>query len=112
MVQKHGAMIKSPNGYPVQSPYLSHLNKQTEIMMRIASEFGFTPASRSRIFSFGQANCLLLDADTQTGGTVWDAVARLVGIEGGVVSGVFNLESSGVRASDWRPRHDKRYHEA
>ena len=27
-----------------------------------------------------------------------DAVARLVGIEGGVVSGVFNLESSGVRA--------------
>ena len=43
---------------------------------------------------------------------VRDAVAGLVGIEGGVVSGVFNLESSGVRASDWRPRHDKRYHEA
>ena len=41
-----------------------------------------------------------------------DAVAGLVGIEGGVVSGVFNLELSGVRASDWRPRHDKRYHEA
>jgi hypothetical protein len=41
-----------------------------------------------------------------------DAVARLVGIEGDVVSEVFNLESSGVRASDWRPRHDKRYHEA
>ena len=40
------------------------------------------------------------------------AVAGVVGIEGGVVSGVFNLESSGVRASDWRPRHDKRYHEA
>ena len=31
-------------------------------------------------------------------GYAWDAVARLVGIEGGVVSGVFNLESSGVRA--------------
>ena len=44
--------------------------------------------------------------------TTYDAVARLVGIEGGVVSGVFNLESSGVKASDWRPRHDKRYHEA
>jgi hypothetical protein len=40
------------------------------------------------------------------------AVAGVVGIESGVVSGVFNLESSGVRASDWRPRHDKRYHEA
>jgi P27 family predicted phage terminase small subunit len=62
MVQKHGAMIKSPNGFPMQSPYLSHLNKQAEIMMRIASEFGFTPASRSRIFSFSKSNSLLLDA--------------------------------------------------
>jgi ABC-2 type transport system permease protein len=40
------------------------------------------------------------------------AVAELVGIEGGVVSGVFNLESSGVEASDWRLRHDEHYHEA
>ena len=40
------------------------------------------------------------------------AVARLVGMKGGVVSGVFNLESSGVEAPDWRPRHDKHYHEA
>src|ERR1035437_7816193 len=41
-----------------------------------------------------------------------DAVAVLVGIEGGVVSGVINLESSGVEASDWRPRHDEQYNEA
>ena len=40
------------------------------------------------------------------------AVAELVGNEGGVISGVFNLESSDVRASDWRPRHDEHYHEA
>jgi uncharacterized protein GlcG (DUF336 family) len=40
------------------------------------------------------------------------AVGELVGIDGGVVSGVINLESSGVEASDWRPRHDERYHEA
>src|SRR6266478_2584644 len=39
------------------------------------------------------------------------AVAELVGIEGGVVSGVINLESSGVEASGWRPRHDEPYHE-
>ena len=39
-------------------------------------------------------------------------VAGLVGIECGVVSGVINLESSGVEASDWRPRHDEHYHEA
>jgi uncharacterized protein len=34
-------------------------------------------------------------------------VAELVGIEGGVVSGVFNLESSDVGASDRRPRHEE-----
>ena len=39
-------------------------------------------------------------------------VAELVGIEVGVVSGVMNLESSGVEASDWRLRHDQGYHEA
>ena len=40
------------------------------------------------------------------------AVAGLVGIECGVVSGVINLESSGVEASDWRLRHEQAYHEA
>jgi P27 family predicted phage terminase small subunit len=50
-IQKYGSMVKSPSGYPVQSPYVSIANRQTEIMMRIASEFGFTPASRSRILA-------------------------------------------------------------
>jgi hypothetical protein len=49
-----------------------------------------------------------LESNGNSGG----AVAELVGNEGGVVSGVFNLESSGVEASDWRPRHDEHYHEA
>jgi P27 family predicted phage terminase small subunit len=48
-IQKYGTMVKSPTGYPQQSPYVSIANRQAEIMMRIASEFGFTPASRSRI---------------------------------------------------------------
>ena len=48
-----------------------------------------------------------LELDIESG-----AVAELVGIRVGVVSGVINLESSGVEASDWRPRHDERYHEA
>jgi P27 family predicted phage terminase small subunit len=48
-IQKYGTMVKSPTGYPMQSPYVSIANRQAEIMMRIASEFGFTPASRSRI---------------------------------------------------------------
>ena len=60
-VQKFGAMIKSPNGYPIQSPYLATVNRQAEIMLRIASEFGFTPASRSRIFSYSKSNSMLLE---------------------------------------------------
>ena len=48
-IQKYGAMVKSPSGYPMQSPYIAMANKQAEVMMRVASEFGFTPASRSRI---------------------------------------------------------------
>lgn len=48
-IQIYGAMVKSPNGFPVQSPYVAIANRQAEIMMRIACEFGFTPASRSRI---------------------------------------------------------------
>jgi hypothetical protein len=49
---------------------------------------------------------------------LWDvevregAVARLVGIEVGVVSGVFNLESPGVSALGWRLRHEEAYHAA
>jgi hypothetical protein len=45
-------------------------------------------------------------ADIRMGG-----VAGVVGIEGGVVSGVINLESFGVGASDWRPRHEEHYQE-
>jgi P27 family predicted phage terminase small subunit len=60
-VQKYGAMIKSPNGYPTQSPYLATVNRQADTMVRIASEFGFTPASRSRIFSYSQKNSMLLE---------------------------------------------------
>jgi len=48
-IQKYGTMVKAPSGFPMQSPYIAIANRQAEIMMRIASEFGFTPASRSRI---------------------------------------------------------------
>ncbi len=39
------------------------------------------------------------------------AVAEVVGIWGGVVSGVFNPADSGVGAPDWRPRRDEEYHD-
>ena len=60
-IRKHGAMVKSPSGYPIQSPYIAIANRQAEIMMRIASEFGFTPASRSRIATPSQTEPTLFD---------------------------------------------------
>jgi len=48
-LQKFGTMVKSPTGYPIQSPYLAIANRQADLMVRVAAEFGFTPASRSRI---------------------------------------------------------------
>lgn len=61
-IRTYGAMVKSPTGYPIQSPYVSIANRQTEIMMRIASEFGFTPASRSRISAPAEPEQTLFDA--------------------------------------------------
>jgi P27 family predicted phage terminase small subunit len=60
-IQAYGAIVKSPSGYPVQSQYVSIANLQTEIMMRIASEFGFTPASRRRISAPAAAEPSLFD---------------------------------------------------
>ena len=45
-------------------------------------------------------------------GTTAGPVAGSVGIEGGVVSGVINVESLCVRAPSRRPRHENRYHDA
>src|SRR6266496_1619691 len=59
-----------------------------------------------------QTGCVIGDVN-QSGFLVGaGAVAELVGIEGGVVSGVINLESSDVGSSDRRPRHEEHYHEA
>ncbi|QDP22734.2 MULTISPECIES: phage terminase small subunit P27 family [Bradyrhizobium] len=60
-IQKYGMMVKSPTGYPIQSPYLAIVNRQAEIMMRVSSEFGFTPASRSRLSALPPDQLPLLD---------------------------------------------------
>jgi P27 family predicted phage terminase small subunit len=48
-LQQFGTMMKSPNGYPIQSPYVSVASKNAEIMIRVGAEFGFSPASRMRL---------------------------------------------------------------
>jgi P27 family predicted phage terminase small subunit len=66
-IQKYGTMVKSPTGFPIQSPYVSIANRQAEIMMRIAAEFGFTPASRSRIATPSETEPTLFDRKEPTG---------------------------------------------
>lgn len=60
-IQEFGMMIKSPSGYPVQSPYVAIVNRQADMMVRIAGEFGFTPAARYRSFSYSKSNSMLLE---------------------------------------------------
>jgi P27 family predicted phage terminase small subunit len=46
LVAKFGAIIKSPNGHPMLSPYIILANQQRDAMIRCAIELGLTPASR------------------------------------------------------------------
>ena len=48
-LRKHGVMVKSPNGYPMQSPYLAVANKAMEQMRALLAEFGMSPSSRTRV---------------------------------------------------------------
>lgn len=43
-----GLFIKSPNGFPIQSPWLAVSNKAIEQYKTMCSEFGLTPAARVR----------------------------------------------------------------
>jgi P27 family predicted phage terminase small subunit len=49
-IQKFGTVIKSPkSGFPIQNPYVSVANTALDLMRKFASEFGMTPASRTRL---------------------------------------------------------------
>lgn len=50
-ILEHGTVVKSPNGYPIQNPYLSVANKAMEQMLKLLPGMGLTPADRSRIHS-------------------------------------------------------------
>ena len=41
-------VINSPNGYPIQNPWLAIVNRAREDIRRWCNEFGMTPSSRSR----------------------------------------------------------------
>jgi P27 family predicted phage terminase small subunit len=48
-IAKHGLIIKSPTGYPIQSPWLAISSRALDQMQKIAAEFGMTPSSRTGI---------------------------------------------------------------
>lgn len=48
-MQEHGPVVKSPNGYPIQNPWLSISDKALDNMRKLLTEFGLTPSSRSRL---------------------------------------------------------------
>ena len=49
LIKKHGVLVKSPSGFPMQSPYLAISNKAMEQMIKLMGELGMTPAARTRI---------------------------------------------------------------
>lgn len=49
-IARHGLVVKTPGtGVPMQNPFLPVANKAIEQMRSFLSEFGMTPASRTRI---------------------------------------------------------------
>ena len=48
-LQQYGMILKSPAGFPIQSPYLAVVNRAIEQMRTFVGEFGMTPSSRSRL---------------------------------------------------------------
>jgi P27 family predicted phage terminase small subunit len=45
----YGVMLKSPQGFPIQSPYLSVANRAMDQIRSLLSEFGMSPATRTRV---------------------------------------------------------------
>lgn len=48
-VRELGVLVKAKNGFPMQSPYLSIMNRALAEMRKFLVEFGMTPSSRSRV---------------------------------------------------------------
>jgi P27 family predicted phage terminase small subunit len=53
-LRRFGIVIKSPSGYPIQSPYLSIARQAMAEVRSLLSEFGLTPDSRSRVSTASQ----------------------------------------------------------
>ena len=52
-ISQHGSIFKTPSGYVQQVPQVSIAQQNLRIMQSFCSEFGLTPATRSRIIAGG-----------------------------------------------------------
>ena len=50
-MDQYGTIFKTPSGYMQQVPQVSIAHQNLKIMQSFATEFGLTPASRSRIYA-------------------------------------------------------------
>lgn len=50
-LEREGSVVYSPNGYPQVSPYVTISNKAWDKMYKMLTEFGMTPASRTKVKS-------------------------------------------------------------
>lgn len=50
-IEKHGSLVKTPNGYFQQVPQVSIAQTNLKIMLKFAEQFGLTPSARSRIIA-------------------------------------------------------------
>ena len=64
-IEKEGRMVRTPNGYEVQSPWVNLANKSKEQMHKLLAEFGLTPKARKQVEKI---------EDTQT-----KAIAKYIG---------------------------------
>jgi P27 family predicted phage terminase small subunit len=48
-----GLVVRTPNGFPVQSPYLNIVNRALDQMKAFAVELGITPSSRTKVSTVG-----------------------------------------------------------
>jgi P27 family predicted phage terminase small subunit len=44
-----GMLVRSPNGYPMPSPWINISEKALDRLLRYQKEFGLTPSARSRV---------------------------------------------------------------
>jgi len=93
-IEKYGAIIKSPQGFPIQAPSLAIANRQAEIMMRIASEFGFKQAG---VYGLTSSNAYQKAVEIR-----WRMSTRFASTSVASRIPVTTLATDGYRKGNWR----------